>query len=303
MRNYCALGDSKYLPNLICLIDSAKEHFTEDYTLHVLAMDDFTFNKLNSLRKYDNLKIYSINEINEDFQVRFIRYMQPGREAISNAQASNKDPGFVQFCWSLAPCFSEWLINRIKTAITYIDADIYFFDDIKSFFNELSTSSIGLVRHRIPYLMTSGEFNVGIVHFEYDAYGRSALNKWKSYLINSQNSYTIGFGTCGDQKYLELIYSFYRDQTSIIDKNFGHLAPWNVTQHKYEDKKIIWESQAQDLIYFHFAHFVIENENKYRASYNNEWIWGDPLKVHPFVNKCYDEYNSAMIKTKEEIAR
>ncbi|NBR22474.1 MAG: hypothetical protein EBU08_01515 [Micrococcales bacterium] len=303
MRNYCALGDSRYLPNLICLIDSAKEHFTEDYMLHVLAMDDFTFNKLNSLRKHDNLKIYSINEINEDFQVRAIRYMQPSREAISNAQASNKDPGFVQFCWSLAPCFSDWLMTRIKTAITYIDADIYFFNDIKSFFDELSTRSIGLVSHRIPYLMTSGEFNVGIVHFEYDSYGRSALNKWKSYLTNSQNNYMLGFGTCGDQKYLELFYSFYRNQTAVIDKNFGHLAPWNVTQHKYEDRKIIWKSQAQDLVYFHFAHFVIESENKYRASYNNEWIWGEPLSVHPFVNKCYDEYHSAMIKAKEEIAR
>ena len=113
----------------------------------------------------------------------------------------------------------------------------------------------------------------------------------------------LGFGTCGDQKYLELIYSFYRNKTAVIDKNFGHLAPWNVTHHKYEDRKIIWKSQAQDLVYFHFAHFVIESENKYRASYNNEWIWGEPLSVHPFVNKCYDEYHSAMIKAKEEIAR
>ena len=303
MRNYCALGDTRYLPHLICLIDSVRANFADEYKLHILALDENTQQKLESLRPGSDIVIYPISQVNEDFQIRSVRYMQPSREAISNAQASNKDPGFVQFCWALAPCFSSWLMDRIKTSVTYIDADIYFFNDIKPFFEEMGTRSIGLVRHRIPYLITSGEFNVGVVNFEFDEFGRSALNKWKSFLINSQNNYALGFGTCGDQKYLEVIHGIYRDKIAIVDENFGHLAPWNVTQHKYEDGKIIWKDKKQILSYFHFAHFVIENEEKYRASYNNEWIWGDPLKIDNFVNDCYDTYFKNMKKAMREISK
>ena len=49
--------------------------------------------------------------------------------------------------------------------------------------------------------------------------------------------------------------------------------------------------------------FVIENEEKYRASYNNEWIWGDPLKIDNFVNDCYDTYFKNMKKAMREISK
>ena len=120
-------------------------------------------------------------------------------------------------------------------------------------------------------------------------------------MIDSKNCYANGYGTCGDQKYLEVIQSIFRENTAIVDENFGHLAPWNVTYHKYDDGKIVWKEVKQNLCYFHFAHFVIENEQNYRASYNNEWIWGDPLKVNYFVNKCYDEYFYNMKKAISEI--
>jgi len=303
MRNYCALGDTRYLPHLMCLIDSVRSNFTEEYKLHILALDDNVREKISKLRSGNDLVIYSINQVNEDFQIRSIRYSPPSREAISNAHASNKDPGFVQFCWALASCFTHWLMDRIKSSITYIDADIYFFNDIKPFYKELGDKSIGLVRHRIPYLMSSGEFNVGIVHFEFDKFGRAALSKWKSFLVNGQNNYALCFGTCGDQKYLEVIYGIFRDNVAIVDEKFGHLAPWNVTQHKYEDGKILWEDKRQELCYFHFAHFVIESDTSYRASYNNEWIWGDPLKVDSFVNDCYHAYFLSMVNVKKEIEK
>ena len=136
MRNYCALGDTRYLPHLICLIDSVRANFADEYKLHILALDENTQQKLESLRPGSDIVIYPISQVNEDFQIRSVRYMQPSREAISNAQASNKDPGFVQFCWALAPCFSSWLMDRIKTSVTYIDADIYFFIVTPEFFKQ-----------------------------------------------------------------------------------------------------------------------------------------------------------------------
>ena len=303
MKNYCILGDTRYLPQLICLIDSIKLHFTEEYTVHLLALDDSVSNFFLSKRKENkNIVVYKLEQLYEDFEIKSIRYFQPGQEAISNAQSSGKDPQFVQFCWALAPCFSKWVMDRVHSDVTYVDADLFFVNDIKAFFQEIGENSIGFVRHRIPYLYTSGEFNVGIVYFKNDGTGRSALKRWKDMLVNISNPYTHGYGTCGDQKYLELIASLYRDKLCIVDKEFGHLAPWNVTGHKYKNGKIEWENRLQDLVYFHSAHFVIEDDKgSYRASYKNEWIWGDPLKTDIFVKNLYDLYYKKMLSANDEI--
>jgi hypothetical protein len=299
-RNYCTLGDSKYLPHLKCLIESMLEHFSGDYTIHVLAMDKKVESHLKS-KNYDKVRVCSLDEVQEDFDLKAIRFLPPGREAISNASSSGKDPGFVQFCWAMAPVFSKWILERVRESVTYVDADILFFKDIQGFFDELGNSSIGLVSHRIPYLYTSGEYNVGVVHFENDGPGRAALSLWCRVMKDPQNPYAVGFGTCGDQKYLELIEAIFRDNTRVVDKNFGHLAPWNVTLHKYQSDKIVWKNVAQDLVYFHFAHFVMHDDSSYRASYKNEWIWGDPLSTCDFVKSKYDVYNSKMKVAKSEV--
>lgn len=300
MRNFYTLGDHRYLPHLICLIDSMNQHFSEERKIHVLALDEKVKNFFEKNKK-ENVIIYHHDDVICDFDIRAIRYMTPGNEAISNARASGKDPGFVQFCWALAPCFGEWLMNRIRDSVTYVDADILFFNDISGFFDELGNKSIGFVRHRIPYLYASGEFNVGIVHFNFDGPGRSAIRRWKSFLANPNNAYSACFGVCGDQKYLEVIDFIYNDHVKIVDDSFGHLAPWNVTTHQYINGKLIWNGSKQDLVYFHFAHFVMEENGKFRASYNNEWSLGDPLKVDNFVNEAYNLYNNKMLLAKVEI--
>lgn len=296
MRNYCTLGDQRYLPQLVCLIDSIVENFKHEYKIHVLCLDDKVFNFLK--KKYD-INLYHIDQIQEDFSIKALRYLPAGQEAISNALSSSKDPQFVQFCWSLAPCFTDWIMQRVRQSCTYVDADLFFFNDTQQFFNELGKKSIGLVRHRIDYIYTSGEFNVGVVHFENDGPGRSALKFWCDVMKNPRNQYSLGYGTCGDQKYLEAINTIYGDHVAIIDKNFGHLAPWNVTFHKYKNDKVIWNDIQQDLVYFHFAHFVVE-ENGYRGSYKNEWIWGDPVNHDPYVKKLYDLYYRKMIEAAKE---
>lgn len=301
MRHYYTLGDSRYLPHLCVLLDSMQAHFSSNFQVHLLALDQKVESFIKLKFASANVKVYTTAEINEDFEIKSIRYLKPSREAISNASASNKDAGFVQYCWALSSCFGKWLMERIDKPLTYIDADIMFFSDIEKFFEELGDKSIGIVRHRIPYLNTSGEFNVGVVHFKNDGSGKSALNRWSQMMMNPNNNYSICYGTCGDQKYLELIRSIYSERVAVIDNNFGHLAPWNVTTHSYEDDMIIWEGKKQEISYFHFAHFVLE-ENGYRASYAKEWIWGDPLSVHPFVNSLYDKYYEKIKSYSREIS-
>lgn len=302
MRYYYTLGDSRYLPYLCVLLDSMSDHFKSEYHVHLLALDERVEEFIRSHFDKNTVTVHSKASLNDDFEIRSIRYLQPSREAISNASASNKDPGFVQYCWALSSCFGKWLMDRIDKPLTYIDADIMFFSDIELFHKEIGEKSIGLVRHRIPYLHTSGEFNVGLVYFKNDGHGKSALRRWSQMMINPQNNYTVGFGSCGDQKYLELIKLVHNDHVAIVDEKFGHLAPWNVTTHQYDENKIIWEGRKQEIVYFHFAHFVLQEEG-YRAAYANEWIWGDPLKVHPLINRLYDNYHLKIRSYASEISK
>jgi len=302
MRHYYTLGDTRYLPHLCVLLDSMNAHFKHKYHVHLLALDERVEEFINEHFDKNIVTVYTKVQLNEDFEIRFIRNLQPSREAISNASASNKDSGFVQYCWALSSCFGKWLMDRIDKPITYIDADIMFFSDIELFHQEIGEKSIGLVRHRIPYLHTSGEFNVGLVYFKNDGPGRSALRRWSQMMINPQNNYSIGFGSCGDQKYLELIKLIHNDHVAVVDEKVGHLAPWNVMTHQYDENKIVWEGRKQEIVYFHFAHFVLQ-EGGYRAAYANEWIWGDPLNVHPLINRLYDDYYLKIRSYASEISK
>lgn len=300
MKNYCTLGDSRYLPHLICLIDSMLSNFNHAYRIHVLGMDDKTTSFLKKKYK-EKINIHHLSDVEKNFDIKAIKHLPAGQEAISNAASSNKDPQFVQFCWAMAPCFSNYIMSMYEEDVTYVDADILFYRDMDQFFEELDSSSIGFVRHRIDYIYTSGEYNVGIVHFKCNGSGRSALNFWCSVMKDPQNPYCLGYGTCGDQKYLEAIKSIYNKEVCIVDKKFGHLAPWNVSFHNYNNSKIIWNKIEQDLTYFHFAHFVLQ-EDGYKASYKNEWIWGDPVNYNSFITSLYEDYSKKMRIACKEIS-
>ena len=163
---------------------------------------------------------------------------------------------------------------------------------MKGYFEEIGDKSIGIIRHRIDYLENVGEYNVGIVYFKGDEYGKKCLSWWKDMMMNHDNPYSKTHGMCGDQKYLELFEPLFGEEAvCIVDKNVGHLAPWNVTFHDYKNNKIIWNNKKQDLYFFHFAHFVPNFEkNTYKTSYNNEWVWGEPAKTHKFIENLYEEY-------------
>ena len=275
------------------LYESLKKTQTSSFCLNLVCLDNETYKYTKDLNE-DSLNAIHINELEEDnFEIRSVKYAPPSQEALSNGSAQGKDPKYIQFCWALASYSCWYLLNRKKLDhVFYVDSDLYFYKDMSGIWEEIGENSVGIVRHRIDYLYSSGEFNVGLVFFRNDYYGKRCNDWWKRMLMNSNNPFYAGYGQCGDQKYLELFPSIFgKENICIIDKNIGHLAPWSASFHDYEDEKLVWENRTQDLYFFHFAHFVPDfKNNKYKTSYNNEWIWGDPEKQHPRVQQLYDDY-------------
>lgn len=303
MRNLITISDYYYLEKGLTLYESLKSSQSKNsFKLFYICLDEKTFKVINSI-KNKNIEAININDLeNDNFELKNIRNLPPSKEAISNGNAQNRDPQYIQFCWALSSYACYYCIHRLNLKnVYYLDADLYFYEDLSMFDEEISNKSVGIVRHRIDYLPSSGEFNVGIVYFKNSYVGKKCCLWWKKQMstLPENNPYFPWYGQCGDQKYLELFPLIFGDEVCIVDKKVGHLAPWNVTFHKYKNDKIIWNGIEQDLLYFHFSHFKIIGDS-YKTSYNNEWIWGVPEKTDIFVKNKYDDY---YIKTKENIKK
>ena len=302
MNNFVTISDKDYVLKAITLYESLKSTQVQEFTLYLVCLDDETYTMANNISEKSLVPI-PVSEIEEDnFEIRAIRHAPPSPEAISNGAARDRDPKYIQFCWALASYSCWYLLHRKKLEhVFYLDSDLYFYKDIQGIWDEIGSSSVGIVRHRIDYLPTSGEYNVGLVFFRNDYIGKRCCDWWKRMLLNPNNQYYAGYGQCGDQKYLELFVPIFGDDVCIIDDNVGHLAPWSATFHEYKDNKIIWENKEQELYFFHFAHFVPNvSERTYKTSYNDEWIWGPPEKANSKVGDLYDEYFSRTLSTLEK---
>lgn len=309
MNHLCSISDSNYMPKLLALYNSLVATQADPFTLHVVCLDKTTKDFITKKNK-QNFHAIDIEDMEmADFQLRYTRYYgTPSQEAISNATSQRKDPRYIQYCWALASYTCSYMLERHSVpSILYLDSDLFFYRNLSGIYEEIGSKSIGIVRHRINYSPSVGEYNVGIVYFKNDPAGRSCCRWWKSVLLDSNNKYAKEYGVCGDQKYLELFAPLFgKDNVCVIDETVGHLAPWNMYSHEYPrntDKVIVWEGKTQPIYYFHFAHFVYENANSYRSSYRDEWVWGIPENVSTLAKLLYDEYFDAIRKAYTELDR
>jgi hypothetical protein len=294
MKNFCSVSDKSYLNKVLTLYFSLEKTQKSDFCLNVLCLDDEIYNFFIE-SNFKKLKPFHITNLEDsNFLLKYFKnHNTPCSEAIANAGSQNKDPQYVQFCWALAPYFCWHLLENLGYEdVLYIDSDLYFYEDVGQIYQEIDDKSVGIIRHRIDYIESAGEYNVGIVYFKNDFVGKKCSAWWKNVLLNPSNPYAKKYGVCGDQKYLELfIPLFGNNNVCVIDESIGHLAPWNVTFHGYKDLKLIWNNKEQDLYFFHFAHFVPNfSDNSYKTSYRNEWVWGHPEKINSYTKKLYDEY-------------
>ena len=180
-----------------------------------------------------------------------------------------------------------------------MDSDIYFYQSVDIVNREVENYSIGIITHRHPHFLNNntdvGKYNVGIVYFRNDEIGRSCSSFWKELMINVDNEWVNEYGSCGDQKYLELFEKQFTN-VCVIDKLVGHAAPWCFDAHEYIDKYTIkYKDNIQKLVFIHFSHFNIA-ENGWKSSYNGEWC---PEEKHELVIEYYEDYYKEMMETKK----
>jgi hypothetical protein len=73
--------------------------------------------------------------------------------------------------------------------MTYIDSDIFFYQDIDIVYQEIGNKSVGIIAHRHNSVGSDrdGAYNVGVVYFKNNEMGKNFKKKFR-YNDNSQAS-------------------------------------------------------------------------------------------------------------------
>jgi hypothetical protein len=300
MKYFCTLSDKNYACQGIALLKSLRRH-AGNFVLYYLCLDGETRDMVERSGGADVVAM-NIEELEKsDPQIAACRdrpeMTQPGTETVLDS--------YSQFCWALTPCWTNYLLDRVigQGGISYLDSDLFFRQPLEPIFWAMDDKSVGIFKHRhLTSAHPSGEFNVGMVCFCGDEVSKKCARWWRGVSLNPKNPWAAKYGTCGDQKYLELFaLLFGQDNIAFLDDTIGHGAPWNFSLYQYDGDYIIWNGKRQLLVFNHFSHFVPDFEHDtYKVAHGNEW--GDCV-VDPQVRKWYDEYFVEVKGIRDELRR
>mgnify|MGYP003110882228 FL=1 len=288
MKHLCVVSDYNFLPKGLTLYESLLKN-SKDFVLHYLCFDKKAYDKLLPYA-CDTLKVYHDAEfLEKDDDLKHL-----------------KEDDRKYYSYALASYFSFKLMETLDQPITYIDADIYFHQDIDNVIDETSKKSVGLFRHR-QYNMRwpngNGWFNVGVVYFKNDEHGKSALSWWADAVLHRKYP---DLATCGDQRYLDAFVYIHLGvihyENVFIDGHIGHGAPWQWQLYYFDtyqdDGCITWQGQKQKLVFSHFSQFEYSIENNtYNPSTMHHCFTPIDLYQTGGLKKIYDDYFEEIKKT------
>jgi hypothetical protein len=242
MRYFCTYFDQNFIYQGLALYESLRQH-AGDFTLWILCFDETTYVLLNRLN-LPGLRTIHL----EDFE-----------EAYPDLVATKADRSFLEYYWTATPMLPLYVLNSQPhvDAIAYLDADLFFYNDLQPIYDEWGDGSIYLIPHRFaPEHRKSGElhsglYNVGFVGFRRDESGLAALKRWERQNLEWCYNHSES-GRLGDQKYLHDWAE--RFSGVVVSQNHGIGAGgWNLLRYRI--------SQRNGLIYLDECQLVMLHLN------------------------------------------
>jgi len=217
MMVFCTLFNSSYFSRFLAMYRSLKRH-CPGYRLYVFPFDNESMDLLQKMKLTDIIAIPL-----SDFEDENLLKVKPFRTK-------------VEYCWTVPPSMIYYIFQNYHEAhCTYIDADIYFYNDPTALFEEWGNRSVLLTEHRFtPQYDTSaifGKYCVQYISFKNDANGLKALLWWRDVCIEWCYD-RIEDGKFADQKYLDE-FSGRFEGIHVLQHKGGGIAPWNVQQYNF----------------------------------------------------------------------
>jgi hypothetical protein len=247
---YCTYFDHRYLTRGVTMIESLRR-VGETGSVWVLCLSDEAFEVLGTLGLPAVVPLRL-----EDFE-----------RANPRVTSVREQRSAMEYIFTLTPYLVRHVIHLSPEAdwVTYLDADLWFFDSPQPIYDELGSSSVGIVPHRFSprqsWRLRFGTYNVGWVSFRPDTDGADCANWWAARCLEWCKD-TPDAGRYADQGYLDGFSAAARG-VRVIGHVGADLAPWNLPSHE-----TAWGTgsavtvDGRPLIFFHF-HGLDHDDRRY----------------------------------------
>lgn len=237
-HQYCTFFDSGYLPAGLALHDSLKETLpTAD--CWVLCLDNKTYTVLTALDRPD-LHPVRLEELET--------YL-PSLKEVKGERSR------AEYYFTCKPALLEYLLDtKAPARLTYLDADLYFFQGTDEFPEGWDESPVVVHAHNFPSERAEtadrvGRYNAGFVSVRNDETGLACVRRWRTQCLEwcfdrvEENRYA-------DQKYLNEWPD--RWDAEVLKLPGIGTARWNLERWSVsvDDGKIFIDDEP--LVFYHF---------------------------------------------------
>ena len=285
---FVTLFDSFYLDKGLVMYDSLVE-VTSEFKLYVIAFDDRCYDVLKSMHK-DNLIPVSM----KDFESDELLQVKPYRTR-------------AEYCWTCSSFAIAFILDQYEEMCTYIDADLFFYDDPIILLEEMKRSNcdVQIIEQRFDnrilsqqMMKRSGKYCVEFNTFTNSRNSRKILRWWENRVIECCTVSADG-RIFGDQKYLDDWVE--RFQSVHVVENVGAgIAPWNITNYELIDKidgkvavRYKLNNQCVPLVFYHFHNVTYISAHKVNIEvYNRAWTTSKELVeavYFPYIKKIEEK--------------
>lgn len=282
-RHFCTLFDSGYLFKGVAMLRSLARHCPQAQ-VWVLCMDAQAFELLG------RLQLPGVHRIALDTL------------ETPELRAAKASRGVAEYCWTLSP-WLPWHVlqhNPQVDAITYLDADTFFFSDPAPIYAEIGDAPVAIMEHRfIPRLqdqLVKGRFCVEWVTFRRNAEGLRCLDRWRLQCLE-WCYYRLEGDRYGDQKYLDA-WPALVPGLCIIGHPGAGLAPFNYANYRHGvGPDGVPTVDGLPVIFYHFHQFQLLSNgsvDRLSAFYTVEM---------PEPDAVYSAYEAALREVVGEVTR
>lgn len=232
VEHFCTLFDSAFLLQGIALRDSLEKH-AAPFHLWVVCMDDQTAAALRQLR-LPYVTTLSLAEI-ETPALKGVRHTRTHGE----------------YCWTVTPFVCSAILARASHVdrVTYVDADVMFFDNPRVLLDEFERTGRGVLITEHAYapeydqVSASGRFCVQFITFTRSAEAQRIAGWWQDRCVEWCFA-RFEDGKFGDQKYLDWWPELFGGSVHVSSLTTRTIAPWNV--------RYLASSAPLRPVFFHF---------------------------------------------------
>ncbi|OLS34755.1 glycosyltransferase [Bacillus sp. MRMR6] len=260
---FCLVLTKTRLYQGLALIQSLNKVMGEDYCIfiHCIDHESFTFFKKNKPKNC---------------------HVVPEKKFPKEILLLRKERQIHEYCWTMKPVLCEYILKKYRNVkrVTYLDSDLYFWENPRQIFENQPDCSVllSIEEKYLPNLNTAvlrnrikmtGLYNSGFISFKQDEMGLKAVKWWKEKCLETCKISTKE-GLFGDQKYLDELPALFQKVCAI--KTAGvNVGPWNYLKYQFSTHNDMIFIDHHLLIFYHFSGIRVTAKDNIQSVYQANW--------------------------------